>query len=164
MKGKARSIVSLQMCYMGWLYEIIATLFAVLSPTLHEYGMPNVYMADPILMFVVIPFVHLMNNEETKGIISEKNWFQGLQYVLGIYNETTHVSAIPQTNRSTPSGNSSSHLVISNTDKNNSIPDKKILFRRYNSAPKLFCSEASTLFKTSEPLRRINSLTKFISP
>ena len=72
------------MCYMNWLYEFCATLVAILTPQLHRFGVPNLYFPDATLMFVVIPFVHLMNDEETKGIITEEGWYHGLMYVLGI--------------------------------------------------------------------------------
>ena len=75
------------MCYMNWLYELCATLAASLTHILHHFGVPNRYFVDAILMFVVIPFVHLMNDEETKGIISEESWYQGFRYALGIYVE-----------------------------------------------------------------------------
>ena len=86
-RGKKRSLISLQMCFMRWLYEILASLFAGLSTLLHEFGVPNVYFPDAILMFVVIPFVNLMNDEDIKGIISEESWYQGIRYMLGIYVE-----------------------------------------------------------------------------
>ena len=41
------------------------------------------------IIFVAIPFAHLLNDEMTKGIISEESWYQGLRYMLGIYVEPT---------------------------------------------------------------------------
>ena len=73
------------MCFMAWMYELLATLSAGLSPYLHKLGVPNLYYPDAIIMFVVIPFVYLMNDEDTKTIILEKNWYQGLRNVLGLY-------------------------------------------------------------------------------
>ena len=37
-------------------------------------------------MNVIIPIVYLMNDEETKGIIAEEGWYQGIRYMLGTYN------------------------------------------------------------------------------
>ena len=37
------------------------------------------------MTFVIIPIVFLMNDEETKGIIAEENWYQGIRHMLGIY-------------------------------------------------------------------------------
>ena len=161
--GQARSIVSLQMCYMGWSYELLANVFIVLSPTLHKYGMPNVYMVDAIVMFVVIPFVHLMNDEKTKGIISEENWYQGLRHMIGMNKEAQRISPIPQPNKASSNKSSSSYHAISHTDKNDTIRHKSILIRRCNSSPKLFSSEVSISLKKSESLHKSNSLANLIS-
>jgi hypothetical protein len=83
--GKKRSLISLQMCMMAWMYELIATLSLVSTPYLHTYGIPNLHYPDAIVIFVVIPFVHLMNDEDTKIIILEENWYQGLRHMLGIH-------------------------------------------------------------------------------
>ena len=83
------------MCYMNWLYEVCATIVAILSPLLHQIGVPGRYFPDAILMFVVIPFVHLLNDEETKGIITEEGWCQGLRYVLGIRVEPIDRGEMP---------------------------------------------------------------------
>ena len=162
-KGNARSIVSLKMCFMGWLYELIASFMAILSPTLHKYGMPNTYMIDPILMFVVIPLVHLLNDEETKGIITEENWYQGLRYMMGIYNEPPHPSTIPQTSRAVSCKISSASHVITIKDQNKITSHEGILVRRCNSAPKLFSSDDSASLKKSKPLQKSNSLSHLIS-
>ena len=74
---------------MGWLYEVLATLCAAFAPLLKMYGIPNMHFPDAILMFVVIPFAHLLNDQTIKGIISEESWYQGLRYMLGIYVEPT---------------------------------------------------------------------------
>ena len=37
-----------------------------------------------------------MNDEETKGIIAEENWYQGIKHMLGLYKdcqETTTASS-----------------------------------------------------------------------
>ena len=70
---------------MAWLYELIAMLSAILTPYLRKQGIPNLYYPDAIVMFVVIPFVHIMNDEDTKIIILEENWYQGIRHMFGIY-------------------------------------------------------------------------------
>ena len=149
---------------MGWLYELLANIFAVLSPTLHKYGMPNVYMVDPILMFVVIPFVHLMNDENTKGIISDENWYQGLRHMMGMYNESPQMPTIPQAKIKTQSKSLGSSHVISKTDENDTTCHQKISIRRCNSAPTLWCSEVSISLKKSYHLQNNNSLPNLMSP
>ena len=93
-KREKRSIISLQMCFMGWLYELISIASLLLTPVMINNGVPNIYYADAIMMFVVIPVVHLMNDEETKQIIYERNWYQGFRHMLGLYRE-------PEVKRST---------------------------------------------------------------
>ena len=88
LRGEKRSLISLQMCFMGCIYEILAVVAALLSALLgsqiQEFNIPNIHFPDVILMFVVIPFIHLLNDEDTKGIIFDQGWIQGIKYVLGI--------------------------------------------------------------------------------
>ena len=83
---------------MSWLYEILAIFSTSLTPLLHQLGIPNLYLPDAILMSVAIPFANLMNDEETKGIISEESWYQGLRYMLGVYVEATEQHGEPASN------------------------------------------------------------------
>ena len=79
------------MCFLGWIYEILAIVAALLSALIgyqiQEFNIPNIHFPDVILMFVIIPFIHLLNDEDTKHIIFEQGWIQGIKYVLGIYTE-----------------------------------------------------------------------------
>ena len=34
-------------------------------------------------MFLVIPFFHLMNDDETKATIIERGWYQGVKFMAG---------------------------------------------------------------------------------
>ena len=90
-RGERRSLISLQMCFMSWLYELLAIVTAIMSSVLgahiQEFKIPNFHFPDVIIMFIVIPFIHLLNDEEIKGIIFEQGWIQGIKYVLGIYTE-----------------------------------------------------------------------------
>ena len=74
------------MCIMTMMYEFICTLFVMISPVLkYKYGWKNTSFTDPVCMFVIIPFLQLMNDDETKEIIFDENWFQAVKFVLGIY-------------------------------------------------------------------------------
>ena len=81
--GKTRTMVSLKLCFLSWLYELCGTLVTVLSPTLHSMGIRYYYYVDAIIMFLVIPFCHLMNNDETKATIIERGWYQGVKHMAG---------------------------------------------------------------------------------
>jgi hypothetical protein len=67
------------------MFEVIAIVSTVLTPSLHKLGISNLHYIDAIVMFVLIPFVHLTNDEDTKIIILEENWYQGLRHMLGVY-------------------------------------------------------------------------------
>ena len=45
------------------------------------------HLPDAIVMFVVIPFFHLMNDEDTKTIILNEGWYQAIRHMFGIYIE-----------------------------------------------------------------------------
>ena len=77
----------MKICFMGWLYEFIGVVVTFVTPYLRNYGLYYLYFPDVILMFLVIPFVHLMNDEDTKTVITEEGWIQGLKHMLGIHCE-----------------------------------------------------------------------------
>ena len=59
-----------------------------------NYNIPNIYLPDAILTFILIPFLHLMNEEETKLIIFAENWIEGIKYVFGMRGKlnATHIN------------------------------------------------------------------------
>ena len=75
------------MCFISWLIEIVSGSFAVSFSALRSLGLHNLHYPDAIIMNVIIPLVHLMNDEETKGIITEENWYQGFRHMLGLYSQ-----------------------------------------------------------------------------
>ena len=81
--GNSRTMVSLKICFLSWLYELIGTIITAVSPKLISLGLRHIYFIDSLIMFLVIPFCHLMNDEETKGVIVERGWFQGLKQMAG---------------------------------------------------------------------------------
>ena len=83
-RREKRRMVSLKICVMACLIELIGVISSFISAVL---GIHKYHYTAAITMFLVIPFLHLMNDEETKTIITEKNWYQGLRSMLGIYNQ-----------------------------------------------------------------------------
>ena len=58
------------MCVFGWAYELISNTFVLIAPILtFRFGLQNTYFVDPITMFVIIPFLYLFNDDDTKAII-----------------------------------------------------------------------------------------------
>ena len=88
--GKTRTMVSLKLCFLCWLYELFGTAVTVLSPTLHSLGVRYYYYVDAIIMFLVIPFCHLMNDDETKATIIERGWYQGVKYMARFKDKNGH--------------------------------------------------------------------------
>ena len=84
------------MCFLGWIYELLAVVAALLSAFIgYQFNIPNIHFPDVILMFVVIPFIHLLNDEDTKNIIFEHGWVQGIKYVFGIYKDCRPGENVP---------------------------------------------------------------------
>ena len=85
--GKSRAMVSLKICFFGWVYELFGNIMTAVSPSLLSLGLQHQYYIDAILMFLGIPFLHLMNDENTKGVIVERNWYQGFRHMAGFPNQ-----------------------------------------------------------------------------
>ena len=79
-------MVSLKICFVGWLLELVGTATTLLTPTLRKLGLSNLYYPDAIIMFVLIPLIPILNDDKTKGKIAENGWFAGLRFILGITN------------------------------------------------------------------------------
>ena len=76
---------------MASVVEMFAMATAILSgflgAQLQELSVPNIHFPDAIFMSVIIPSIHLLNQEETKGIIFENGWYQGFKHVFGRYTK-----------------------------------------------------------------------------
>ena len=86
--GQSRAMVSLKICFSSCLYELIGTVITAMSPALMSSGVEHQYYVDAIIMFLIIPLFHLMNDEVTKGIIVEKGWYWGLKHMIGYQHST----------------------------------------------------------------------------
>ena len=71
---------------MGWTYESIGNVITILTPALHSFGLHSLHYPDAIMMFVLIPFAHLINDEDTKTVITDQNFYQGVRHMLGFHN------------------------------------------------------------------------------
>ena len=93
--NSCRRTISFKICFLGWLLELAGVAMTALTPTLHRLGLSNLYYPDAIIMFVLIPFLHITNDDETKEKIAVNGWFAGLQYIiLGIQNLPNNVNPI----------------------------------------------------------------------
>ena len=55
----------------------------IVRPVLQNGGFHNTHFADAVVMFLVIPFSHLINDEEIKAIIAEESWYRGIRHMVG---------------------------------------------------------------------------------
>jgi hypothetical protein len=138
---------------MGWLYELFAILSALLTPFLQNLGIHNIHWIDAIVMFVVTPCCHLMNDEETKGIISDENWYEGIRHMLGIYIEkpsqnVTRALFQPSKQNPNPSQSHNTNPTTITSSLN------KVLIRKCYSIPNLLPSQTSKIQKIAHFERR----------
>ena len=86
-----RRLTQINVCFLGWLLEVFLTVLTGLWTLLQNIGLARTVAypyAEFFLSFfrsVVISFVFLLNDEETKTIITEKNWYLGVRHALGLY-------------------------------------------------------------------------------
>ena len=92
--GNKRRLVSLKICFMGWLYEIVGVVFTLLTPFIQELISFNVSYVDAVLMFVILPVTFFINDEDTKTVITDEGWIEGAKYMLGRRNVVSSVAPI----------------------------------------------------------------------
>ena len=90
-----KRMISLKICFIAWLLELLSSIFAMLTPLFMSFGVTNRHYPDAIIMFIMIPFIHLMNDAETKSVIYEKSWYRGLRHTLGIW-KTKLIHYLPE--------------------------------------------------------------------
>ena len=75
------------MCFLGLLLEILDNIFIVMIESIlkYKYGFSNTYLCDVVLLFVVTPLLLFLNDDDTKEIIDQEGWHQGLKFMLGMY-------------------------------------------------------------------------------
>ena len=149
---------------MGCIYEILASVAALLSALLgsqiQEFRIPNIHFPDVILMFVVIPFIHLLNDEDTKHIIFSHGQIQGIKYVLGINKDNkldgdVAKSCVPQSprkNRNMP-GRAFSPMIANLTTS-----QRRLILRKCNSSINMVAKDDILLAKEKIHLERRYSL------
>ena len=148
------------MCFMGWLCESIATLFAILTPLLHQFKIPNLHVIDCTMMFILIPFLHLLNDEETNGIITDENWYQGMRNLLRIYIPPEKREEIAQPYPAPKENMNPSLSETANTTSAqfNLTQNRHKLIQRTFSTPILLPSNKQSPMKKGRILKRQRSL------
>ena len=133
------------MCFMASMVEMFAMATAILSgflgAQLQELSVPNIHFPDAVVMSIIIPFIHLLNQEETKGIIFENGWFQGFRYAFGRYTDSENESRARKgsSNRTNDLNlNTSRHKSLSSQHPNLlQVSKKQLSIRRCKSSSDL---------------------------
>ena len=91
---------------MGWLYEVLSTIFALIIPYLKlKHEIHNTYLIYPVIMFVAIPGLHILNDEDTKAIIYQEGWFVIVKLMLGIYTQASEENRATRRERTVEQNN-----------------------------------------------------------
>ena len=80
------SVVSLKIMFIAWLLEFFGSMLAIATqPTL--LGSYYTHYPDAILMFIIIPNVHLTDSSKIKRIVAQEGWQEGFMHIIGKRNQ-----------------------------------------------------------------------------
>ena len=80
------SVVSLKIMFIAWLLEFFGSMLAIATqPTL--LGSYYTHYPDAILMFIIIPNVHLRDSSKLKRIVAREGWHEGFMHIVGKRNQ-----------------------------------------------------------------------------
>ena len=88
-----RRTTSIGVCFFGWLMESVVTVLIGVWMLLQNLGLKNIYIYpyfeffNAIFRAILISFVHIVNDEDTKTVITDENWYTGIKHALGLYNK-----------------------------------------------------------------------------
>ena len=80
-KDRRSSLVSLKVCFFGWVWESLGTITFLIVPLQSYLGLTYLHCFDALLTFILIPIVYLVNDEETKASIVESGWVMGIRRI-----------------------------------------------------------------------------------
>ena len=134
------------------------------SPLLKHLGIGKLYYTDMVLYFIVIPCVHLMNNEDTKVVIRIGSWYQGIRHGLGISTTVIPIHADNSWLVSKKSENpiTSKKLRPESLQNRRSFPMATPL-RRYSSSPNFYSPPHLLLFAERKHIQSFSSLRELSS-
>ena len=136
---------------MASVVEMFAMATAILSgflgAQLQELSVPNIHFPDAIFMSVIIPSIHLLNQEETKGIIFENGWYQGFKHVFGRYTKAgRQIRPVNGSSNTEDNHNLKKHIRKAlSGDANLQLSSKQRWLRRCNSFPNMVLRDDLTI-------------------
>ena len=84
-----RRMTSLRVCFIGWLFDLFIITVSGISMIVKKLGGLYFYPFGEFFVvgarFIGVPFIHLLNDEDTKNIITTEGWTKGIMHSLGYY-------------------------------------------------------------------------------
>ena len=72
------------MCFLGWVIELSLTILIGIWLLLNLDPYPYFEFFNAITRAIVIPIVHVLNDEDAKTVITEESWHKGIRQALGM--------------------------------------------------------------------------------
>ena len=72
----------MNVCGIGLLMEFVGGVFRMLNPVLRIIGVKYSFiphLLDAFMVFVVVPIIHLLNDEQTKTFLVNKEYCKALK-------------------------------------------------------------------------------------
>ena len=87
-------MLSLKICSIVLVCELAGGLITMAYPLLKMLGIPNLYLPDTVLVFIVVPVVHLLNDDDTKEMIVDGKYYEALRHMMGCTERMGRIKAI----------------------------------------------------------------------
>ena len=159
LRGEKRSHISLRMCFIASAVEMFAITTAALQPEatalfsallgaqIQEFNIPNKHFPDAIVMSIVIPIIHLLNEESAKEMVFQSGWCQGFRYAIGRYTTPTVTNEAANNNKIHVARKNLNRVRTDPRDRkhhSNSVPNQ-ITLRRCQSTMELVTKDNEIL-------------------
>ena len=81
----------MKVCGIGLLMEFVGGFFRMLNPVLRIIGLKYSFiphLLDALMVFVVVPVIHLLNDENTKTFLVQKEYYKALKSIFSFKEMT----------------------------------------------------------------------------
>ena len=94
---EARRLVSMNVCGIGLFMEFVGGVFRMLNPVLRIIGVKYSFiphLLDAFMVFVVVPIIHLLNDEHTKTLLVKKDYYEALKTIFSFKEMTSKIGIV----------------------------------------------------------------------
>ena len=64
------------------MFETLHIVFVIMAPQLYDLGISGTQYLKVLIMFLAIPLLHLMNDDDITAAIAENGWHHGMKHIL----------------------------------------------------------------------------------